>query len=231
MPYTKKYNRRKRRQMKRYYKKPAPSIGYAIPLTCPDKMRVRLRYNRNVALISGILGAPDEYTFRGNSIFDPDQTGTGSQPLGSDQWAGFYTQYRVMASSIKVSCYPITEGSTSHGVVCVFPTTRDPSGITTRDAAKSQPYNKYVATTGTGAGPIKTVSNYMSVGKFFGFDIRTNDDTSGLLETATGTNPVQEMFWQIVTYAQDRNASVVINADIEITYYVELYSRRPINLS
>jgi hypothetical protein len=35
------------------------------------------------------------YIWRLNSLFDPDYSGTGHQPLGFDQWAAFYGSYTV----------------------------------------------------------------------------------------------------------------------------------------
>jgi hypothetical protein len=40
-------------------------------------------------------GARADQQFRLNSIFDPDYTGVGHQPLAHDQWALFYNHYVV----------------------------------------------------------------------------------------------------------------------------------------
>lgn len=50
-------------------------------------------------VISGLATA---YTFRVNSLYDPDYTGTGHQPLGYDQLAPMYKQNVVHACRIKV---------------------------------------------------------------------------------------------------------------------------------
>lgn len=41
--------------------------------------------------------------FRLNSLYDPDYTGTGHQPLGFDQWASVYDKYYVRRARIKVT--------------------------------------------------------------------------------------------------------------------------------
>lgn len=78
----------------------------------------------------------DQYSFRLNSLFDPDLTGTGHQPLGFDQIKLFYTRYRVFSvdwvlqvsnrgdQPVRVACIPhnatsITYSNMEH--VCESP--------------------------------------------------------------------------------------------------------------
>lgn len=42
------------------------------------------------------------YQFKANSIYDPDQTGVGHQPLGRDTWASIYNYYKVLETNIKL---------------------------------------------------------------------------------------------------------------------------------
>lgn len=46
------------------------------------------------------------YTFRANSTYDPDYTGTGHQPLYRDEMAAQYASYTVIYSAIKVTPSP-----------------------------------------------------------------------------------------------------------------------------
>lgn len=60
----------------------------------PVRVRRRLRYHDNVSLvISG--GAVSSYVFSANSLFDPNTTGTGHQPMGYDQAMLFHNHYLV----------------------------------------------------------------------------------------------------------------------------------------
>lgn len=56
--------------------------------------RATLTYVSNVKL-TNTSGAIQEYDFRCNSIFDPDYSGVGHQPLGHDQYANVYSYYVV----------------------------------------------------------------------------------------------------------------------------------------
>lgn len=44
-----------------------------------------------------------ELQFRGNSVFDPDKSGVGHQPMGFDQWSAFYDHYYV--KSVEATVY------------------------------------------------------------------------------------------------------------------------------
>jgi hypothetical protein len=46
------------------------------------------------------VGAGVQYA--SNSIFDPNLTATGHQPLSHDQWSQFYQHYLVMGSKITI---------------------------------------------------------------------------------------------------------------------------------
>lgn len=71
-----------------------------------DKNYARLRYVDTVAINSGVTIA--EHRFSANGLFDPDETGTGHQPLLFDEYALLYNSYNVVSSRIKIMPVPIT---------------------------------------------------------------------------------------------------------------------------
>lgn len=60
-----------------------------------NRAMVKLRYHDS--LVSN--GTTADQVLNLNSIFDPDRTNTGHQPMGRDQWATFYNRYKVMSVS------------------------------------------------------------------------------------------------------------------------------------
>jgi len=64
-----------------------------------------LIYNDNISINpvpeGGVLGFT-RHVFRSNSLQDPDQTGTGHQPMFFDTYAGVYSKYRVTYAKITV---------------------------------------------------------------------------------------------------------------------------------
>lgn len=76
----------------------------------PKSKLVKLRYNQTVSINPG-AGSAQAYAFRTNSIFDPDQTGTGHQPMGHDLWANVYDHYCVVGSRIRATFVPVNAGT------------------------------------------------------------------------------------------------------------------------
>lgn len=190
----------------------------------PDKMQVRLTYTQQGQLTSGVV----TYTsiiVRGNSIFDPDFTGVGGQPFGRDEWSGFYDNYRVFASKIRVFFDSEDAGDGLIGVV--VPSTSS-TGFSSTNLAMQTPYSRFKhmgVSTGTNA---KTVSNYMESSKIFGIKA-INYDTS--FAAAFGANPAQEWFWHVGVGSADSVGTPTSNYTLKIVYYVELYGRKQLALS
>jgi len=92
-----------------------------------QRMRTVLRYSETVQR-SGL--STYDYLWRLNSLFDPNQTGTGHQPKGFDQLAAFYQRYRVYRVRWEVMCWHSNSAVASH--LIVVPTN---SATTYTDAA------------------------------------------------------------------------------------------------
>lgn len=107
MPYRKKYRRKRttRRKNNRGMTKWYPRRNY-LPLSgFPQRKMVKLRYAEVFAL-NPAASSVATYVFRANSVYDPNFTVTGHQPLGFDQWAAIYNRYTVLGSKITLSPSP-----------------------------------------------------------------------------------------------------------------------------
>ncbi len=56
-----------------------------------------------------------------NSLYDPDLSGVGSQPVGFDQWSAFYNRYRVISTNVQIRVENRLSASESLTLVA-FPT-------------------------------------------------------------------------------------------------------------
>lgn len=72
----------------------------------PDVVVSTLRYCEGVSMAGGVNGNISTYVFRANSIYDPNLTGGGHQPMGRDLLSGLYNHYTVLSSTCKVTVLP-----------------------------------------------------------------------------------------------------------------------------
>jgi hypothetical protein len=86
-----------------YDSKALASLSYRAEISggIPAKKRMILKYDQFNGYATGV--ATRRQVYRGNSLFDPDFTGTGGQPYNFDDWALLYNRYRVHACGIRVS--------------------------------------------------------------------------------------------------------------------------------
>lgn len=61
-----------------------------------------LIYSERGSITTGSLGVGSGYVYRADSIFDPNFTGVGAQPVGYDQMAELYEKYIVWKTEYKV---------------------------------------------------------------------------------------------------------------------------------
>lgn len=78
-------------------KKRGNKTNYNIYRPFPSTVRVLLPYyEKGYSIGGGLVGLANTQLCNIGSIFDPDTTGVGHQPLGHDQYAAIYEQYVVL---------------------------------------------------------------------------------------------------------------------------------------
>lgn len=66
-------------------------------------------YNRGTITVApNPIGVTTLNQFKLNSIFDPDLTGSGNQPLGRDTYANIYDYYKVLETHVEVEIIDLT---------------------------------------------------------------------------------------------------------------------------
>jgi len=186
-------------------------------LGVPDRVRTTLTYADIIAISPG--SHVGQYTFRGNSVYDPDYTSTGHQPYYRDQLAALYSRYRVYSSSIKVSI--VNEQVATALQVTVIPAS-DITAFTSSTYPLEYPYAKGARLLGVGAIFTSTVKHEMSTQEILGLRAREvlDQDYAALV----GAQPSSEWYWQIV--AQDLSAqNVATSLQVVLKYDVEFYDR------
>lgn len=184
-----------------------------------DMMYVKLKYVEQIK-ISGGVAPYFQYIFRGNSLFDPNLTGTGHQPMYFDQYAALYSRYRVIGSAIQLDvvnisgdsalfyvCEPNTDQSTIVDISTLYEQAR--SG-----APKIIPIAQRITS---------RMKKYASTKKVCGLT-RTQlfDDT---FAASTVSNPSNTWFWNILFASVDGVTVPAGQLIVKITYYCQFFDR------
>lgn len=94
-------------------KQGANEVGKGLEVTVPrniphlynNNYTIRLTYADSFNRVVSNAGGGDNYAFRTNSIYDPDYTSAGHQPLMRDLWASQYDYYTVLACHYHIELY------------------------------------------------------------------------------------------------------------------------------
>lgn len=172
-----------------------------------------------VAITSGV---PQEYVFRTNSIYDPDRTSAGHQPMGRDEFLGkFYNRYRVLKSKFIVSSNP--SGYSGCTILWASGNSSVPPTLT-QSAALEQPgavfkqWGNYTKNTVS-----KTVRNWILNGQ--SYKEYAGDDST---QATYGTDPAELQYLNI---SFNSATSHTITVYVRAVYYVELFDPIPIGQS
>lgn len=170
------------------------------------------------------LGAIQLAQYRANSVYDPDYTGTGHQPLGFDQVAAWYNHYRVLGSKIRVT---VLNGSTVAANACTA------VGVYLSDDTTVPTSWEHMAELGRGMQRLITTANSgrasvrtgFSVRKFFGPNI-----DKGNTSAPVTTNPAEEAYFNVYAQAIDSSTTLGVNLQIkvEIEYTVDFFEPKDI---
>lgn len=80
----------------------------SMPTQITQARTVVFPYAANAVLGEAAAGAGFAWTFRVNSLFDPDFTGAGSQPVGYDQFSALYGRYDVHSVRFEIQYANLT---------------------------------------------------------------------------------------------------------------------------
>lgn len=189
----------------------------------PERIFTKLKYSEFLAFTS-TSGAVTANVFNANSLFDPNRTGTGHQPMGFDQLAVLYSRYRVFGSKITCRCFQIGTGTAAatQGSVSILSSASNtassqPDGITERDAGVTRSVGANTPTqqmlsasarTGTPRGEtaakVRQDPNY---------------------EAGIGASPATETYWIVYYNTSDQTTTSTCNIECEIEFDCEFFAR------
>lgn len=215
------YRKRRRIFSRRPRRVPRNRLGSSgVPI--PTRMFCKLKYHDSFNLAPNYAGgAPlDGYIFR-SGLYDPDQSAVGHQPLWRDQLANLYQMYRVHGLKYRIKV--VNSNTNQLAMVAVQESHAEMPALAGVDFNTVVERNNGRILTIPGAGAAaKTIKGYVPIGRPWGLTrqgMKADED----FEAAIGSNPTKMAYLNI--YGVSKNTSAILNCEIELTFFVELFKR------
>lgn len=164
-------------------------------------------------------------TFRLNSMYDPNLTSTGHQPMGFDQLKVLYNRYRVEKATIRVTSNVV---SATSAVDLAFYASNDAATASTMMEAKEYPTSKQFIVPAAGAVLDRTWVVYpwqvMGVSKAH----YASDDR---YSAAFGDNPAEQCLLHCFGCATDGSLTNLCAVNFTITFDVCYFDPSPVGSS
>jgi len=192
------------------------------PFPLPTRFRTTLPYYEQVNFAA--VTTPQVYVFRGNSPYDPNQTGTGAQPVGWDNLITFYESSLCVGSRIEVTVINNTAVPLQFSVC---PTTQS-STLSTYE--QSMFYNRYVRSgyadgTGRGSSSVKKLIHEMNVFKFLEQPYDRDFEATG--QAVAG----KQFYWTIAFQTTDTVSPINCSLQFRVYYDVIFHDPKLVALS
>lgn len=195
---------------------PAPVVT---PL--PGKKTIKMRYCDTRSVSAGFGGVPVHFTYRANSIFDPDYGVGGHQPLGHDEWAKFYNKYVVTRAKITVTLLPDNQAAGTRGIWGIQLGTNNSVGaddIVLREQSQGV-YRNYAPASDNSSWKDRSLTMTVDPSKYF--NIKNIRDDS-LSRASFGANPTRDVFFLVFGSNTQGAAQTDFLFDVTIDYEVSL---------
>lgn len=202
---------RKYRSYKRRYNRYREGqwVGRSMVSVVPDQKLVRLQYCDYYNKVTNFTaGNANVHTFRANSIYDPDYTGTGHQPFYHDELAQLYSNYVVIGFKATF----VVSSTVQIGVAVHISTTTTPlhsTGVALREDPLC--YAKQVSPV-TGKG-VTRITYSCAPCKYLGEQNPTSLN-SGVV-AAFGASPLREVYLHYSDYAATSSESYQMQLNFE----------------
>jgi len=181
-----------------------PGIGF------PDQLRCTLRYSDAGSQFTASI-TPAAQVFRANSLFDPDLTGSGSQPEYFDQLSAVYGQYCVQACHFKAEIF--NTGTTSN--LCVLLYSDVNVGTAAVENMTEHRYAKHGIVSAKGGMDHMTIDLPPILNSTLQGEKYLNSDANNY--QGIGVNPVDPTYAIFKTTSMD-NAT---NSNVYVNFYIE----------
>lgn len=183
-----------------------------------DSKIVSMRYCDNIQLDALTAGGGVSHLFRANSIFDPDITGAGHQPMGHDQLATQFRHYTVLGSKIVVKALNAGADGNAHSMFSCQLVDAAYSASTVTSFIEQKRGTYCVLGIAAGGKAFGQVTGKYSCRKFFNIKDPSSDNTQ---RTQMGFNPSEDAIFYVSTQSLTNGDPAAIDCLVTIDYIVK----------
>lgn len=192
----------------------------------PQRMLAKLVYFDSGQLANSV-GVFQSQAFNLNSIYDPDRSGIGTQPLGRDQWAIWYNRYRVYRVDYIVTLTNLDPDQAANVALV------NANGIPTftDNAVYEQPgaFHKQLSPRDGGLSRLE-IKNSVFLPRLNGKTSQSysaNDDTQAQM----GANPAEILTQTIVCSPVIPGSEINVGWSVKYVYHVEMFDPNTLSKS
>lgn len=185
-----------------------------------------LPYYTNLTLIPPVTGLAVSHVFSANGLYDPDVTGTGTQPSGFDQMMVFYEHFTVHKAEIIATYRNYT---TTTAPIIFLAARGDVTNIP--DPVIVMQTGNSVSTQllpGSTFGALKELRMRLEVPKFLGIN---DPQDSTTIRGDVSANPVEGAFFHVGSFNNEVAAAGEVKVQIRIEYHAVFSEPRVITPS
>ncbi len=156
-----------------------------------------------------------------NSLFDPDVTGTGHQPMQYDQLTGIYRKYQVYGAKVQLE---FSNPSTDGLFVGYALRARALVGINALTVGEATEHRNTVQTPMQNTGTqLKRFSFYVKIHELCGVPKLLYNAGEAQFAAAYNANPTEFAYLEVGTCSTTGSA-ISVNVRIRITYFAKMYN-------
>jgi hypothetical protein len=188
----------------------------------PDELHCRLRY---IETFQDVAGAFEEYLYRGNGPYDPNQAVGGGQPQYWDELTAMYGSYCSVRSRMRLEVLQ-QAGSTAASFISVgvYPNINTTAAITLTQAQMQDRSKHRNLGPNTGNRGVVEFTYESSIMQMYGVTLQNAYDSADF-QSATSTTPVDEWFYHIYIGTYDSATNVNVRVNVVIDYDIKFYDR------
>lgn len=188
----------------------------------PQHVFLKLNYVET-RLVNLAAGADNTYVYSLNSLYDPNVTGTGHQPLSFDQWSNMYSSYRVYGCRVivrmTVSLSLTTAVFSPIFIMYAYPATVTPPGTADTVCENKGSVSRVVL---PGDRPV-VLRKYYDIATVFGVGKAALRSEANYAATTTA-NPAQQAYIAFKVINNDATSTLTITYNTEFKYYCKLFT-------